>query len=213
MQVLVVGASGRVGKALIQELEQAGHQVIGTRNSTINGDTNNLVALDLVHASVDEIAEKIQKMATFDAVYFVAGSRGKALLEVDLNGAVKLMIAMEQLGIKRYIQLSSYKADHQSEWPGGYESGLTPYNIAKFYADQWLQTRTSLAYTILQPGSLTEHDEITGVSLNDDQPGENTIPTVARVLAEVINYPTTIGKTIVMRGGDEDIKNALQTLH
>lgn len=213
MQILVVGASGRVGKALIQELEQAGHQVIGTRNQTVTGDTNHLVALDLIHASVDEIAEKIQKMATFDAVYFVAGSRGKALLELDLNGAVKLMTAMEQVGIKRYIQLSSYKADRQSEWPGGYEAGLTPYNIAKFYADQWLQTRTSLAYTILQPGSLTENDQVTGISLNDDQPGENTIKTVAQVLAEVIKYPTTIGKTIVMRAGDEPIKTALETLH
>ncbi|QIL50774.1 NAD(P)H-binding protein [Weissella coleopterorum] len=213
MQILVVGASGRVGQALMQVLEDAGHQVIGTRNQTVNGETNKLVALDLVHATVDELAATLQQMATFDVVYFVAGSRGKALLEVDLNGAVKLMTAVEQLGIKRYIQLSSYKADRQSEWPGGYTASLTPYNIAKFYADQWLQTRTSLAYTILQPGTLTEEPEVSGVELNGDQPGENTITTVAYVLAELVNYPATIGQTIVMRSGDMTIKTALEALN
>lgn len=208
MQILIVGASGRVGQNLSRILAQAGHQVVGTQSHLGPAD---LPVLDLMYATVDEIAQKIQQLGDFDAVYFVAGSRGKALLQVDLNGAVKLMTALEQLGIKRYIQLSSYKADRQAEWDG-YRGDLTNYQIAKFYADRWLQEKTALDYTILQPGSLIEDDQVTGVEFMTNQAGKNTIATVAQVLADLLQHDNTIHKTITMHQGDQSIAVALGQL-
>lgn len=51
-------------------------------------------------------------MQESDIVYFVAGSRGKDLLQTDAFGAVKTMIAAEKSGIKLhhvkfYLQLGT----------------------------------------------------------------------------------------------------------
>lgn len=43
---------------------------------------------------------------------FTGGFRGKDLLQTDLNGAVKLMIATEQASSKRFVHLSSAFAQH-----------------------------------------------------------------------------------------------------
>lgn len=55
-------------------------------------------------------------MKGMDAIYFVAGSRGKDLLETDAMGAVKTMQAAEKDGIKRYIMLSSLYALQPEMW-------------------------------------------------------------------------------------------------
>lgn len=66
-----------------------------------------------LHDSVEKIAELMKGM---NAIYFVAGSRGKDLLQTDAMGAVKTMQAAEKDGIKRYIMLSSLYALQPEMW-------------------------------------------------------------------------------------------------
>lgn len=106
MQVFVVGATGRVGTALVRDLVADGSQVVaGSRHPDrfANQERVTAVRFDL-HASVAEMAKQF---AGSQAVYFVAGSRGKDLLQTDAFGAVKTMQAADQAGIKRYVMLSS----------------------------------------------------------------------------------------------------------
>lgn len=155
-QVFVVGGSGRVATALIHDLIGAGQQVVaGARHPEkivkLAGVTP--VKLDL-HETVDQLAALMKGSS---AVYFVAGSRGKDLLQTDAMGAVKTMQAAEQVGIKRYVMLSSMYALQPEKWatiPALAE--ITDYNIAKFFADRYLIDNTSLDYTIVQPATLTE---------------------------------------------------------
>ncbi|MCM0582666.1 NAD(P)H-binding protein [Weissella diestrammenae] len=213
MRILIIGASGRVGRLLSQVLMAQGHEVIGTVHAA-HAEQNGMqtVSLDLATASVAEMVATIKALGPIDVVYFVSGSRGKQLLKVDLNGAVKVMQSLEIVGTKRYIQLSSAFADRQEKWSEGYLSDLTDYNIAKFFADKWLQENTYLDYTILQPGILVDAETVESVQFNPEHAGKNNIGTVAHVLAALAMHKQTIGQTIVMSSGAMTIEAAINNL-
>lgn len=209
-KVFVAGGSGRVATDLIKDLVADGHQVIaGARHPEkivqLAGVTP--VTLDL-HGDVAKIASL---MAGADAVYFVAGSRGKDLLQTDAMGAVKTMQATERAGIKRYIMLSSMYALQPEKW-ADYPAlaAITDYNIAKFFADNYLIHNTDLDYTIVQPASLTEEAATGKVTFGEGDDTTNPIPDVAQVLATVLANDNTIGKVILMRSSDTPIDTAVK---
>ena len=209
-KVFVAGGSGRVATDLIKDLVADGHQVIaGARHPEkivqLAGVTP--VTLDL-HGDVAKIASL---MAGADAVYFVAGSRGKDLLQTDAIGAVKTMQAAERAGIKRYIMLSSMYALQPEKW-ADYPAlaAITDYNIAKFFADNYLIHNTDLNYTIVQPATLTEEPATGRVTFGEGDDTTNPIPDVAQVLATVLANDNTIGKVIMMRSGDTPIDTAVK---
>ena len=147
-----------------------------------------------------------------EAVFFVAGSRGKDLLQVDLNGAVKVMRAAESKQINRFIMLSSVFALEQDKWNESYLKDITNYNIAKHFADHWLISNTKLDYTILQPGVLKEEPGSGNIDVNINYPGENAIENVVDTLVHILQSPNTIGKVITMHDGRTPIADALGTI-
>ena len=209
MRILVSGASGRVGHLLVDNLAAAGHEVIaGTRHldDKFNSDKVELANIDLL---VDE--EQLVTQLTdlkLDAVYFVAGSRGKNVLQVDAFGAVKLENATEKAGIKRFVMLSA----RQSTNPKGWGEELRDYYIARFFADNWLMDHTTLNYTILQPGALLEETGSGKVQFNPKSATANSIENVADVLAGILNAGNTYGKLLPMGDGETDIVTAIAKL-
>lgn len=148
-----------------------------------------------------------------DAVYFLAGSRGKDLLHTDAFGAVKLMQACEAVGIRRLIMLSSIFALEPEKWAEENSlKNITNYNIAKFFADNYLVSNTYLDYTIIQPSVLKEEEGTGKIELNPEHDGSNPIPDVGRVLSSVLTMENTFKKVIKMRGGDTPIAEALALL-
>ncbi|WP_288762932.1 SDR family oxidoreductase [uncultured Lacticaseibacillus sp.] len=209
MKVFVIGATGRVGQDLIADLVDAGHTVTAGVHTPAKFKQTDIATA----VSFDLTADPATMAATLkgnDAVYFVAGSRGKSLLQVEEFGAIKSMQAAEQAGIKRYVMLSSLFATQPERWAGIPSlDSLADYNVAKFVADNWLIRNTQLDYTILQPGSLTE-DEATGeVALGVDDGGRNPIPDVAAVLAAVLDQSNTFGQVITMHSGNTEIAAAV----
>ncbi|KYG74101.1 MULTISPECIES: NAD(P)H-binding protein [Roseivirga] len=210
MKVLVIGASGRVGQKLTSKLLEADHQVVGTtRKDEKLFEANNYsqIALDL-EKSAEDLSNEIP--SDVEAVYFVSGSRGKDLLNVDLHGAIKSMQAAEMAGIKRYVMLSTIYSLQPTAWDTS--ADLYDYMIAKHYADQWLIKNTDLDYTILQPGSLTENAGTGEVELKVQEHGENPIEDVAEVLFGLLDLKSSFKEVIPMRSGDTPIKNALANL-
>lgn len=212
MKILVIGASGRVGTDLVKKLLADNHQVIGTtrqEEKLFNDDNYSQLDLDIT-AEKDAIQKQIEQ--DIDAVYFVAGSGGKDVLEVDLHGAVKTMQATQDKGIKRYIMLSTVFSLDTSKWDNPGIADLKEYYICKHYADQWLVNNSDLDYTIVQAGALKEREATGKITINDDNAGENSIEDVATTLAAVLNASNTTKKVFSMHNGETAITDAIAKL-
>ena len=212
MKILVIGASGRVGKSLTEKLLANNHQVVGTtrQDKTLFNDNNySQINLDLL-GELDDM----QKMVPDDieAIYFVSGSRAKDLLAIDLHGAIKTMKIAENKNIEQYIMLSSVFSLETEKWKAEGFNELKDYYIAKHYADEWLIRNTNLNYTILQPSALKETEPTGKIEVNIKHPGENSIEDVASTLVEVLNNKATFKKVITMHSGTTPIKKAIESL-
>jgi nucleoside-diphosphate-sugar epimerase len=212
MKILVIGASGRVGSDLVKQLLADKHQVIGTtRDEKKLFDADNYSQLDLdLLANKDDIQNQIDDEV--EAIYFVAGSGNKNLLEVDLHGAVKTMQAAQDKGINRYIMLSTVFSLDTSKWTSSAIENLKKYYIAKHYADQWLVNDSTLDYTIVQAAALKEHAGTGKITVNGTDAGENAIEDVAATLAAVLNATSASKKVFSMQNGDTPINDAIASL-
>lgn len=213
MNILIIGANGRVGTQLAQILAEQGHIVhAAARRASPDWAHENIrhQALDLTAplADISQIVAAIRP----DAVYFTAGSRGKNLLQVDAFGAVKAMQAAKANGVQRFILLSSVFALQPERWGEKFLADITDYNIAKYFADHWLVHNSGLDYTLLQPGALQETTASGKIQINVAEPQANAIGNVAATLAALLNAPNTIGKVISMADGSTPIATALEAV-
>lgn len=213
MKIFVVGANGQIGRHLIKELASSEHQVVaGVRDvetqSLVKDSNVSYVSFDLTWTP----EEMAQSFKGSDVLIFTAGSQGKNLLQVDLDGAIKTMIGAEIANVSRYLMISAVFADDRSKWP----ESMIDYYITKHYADEWLKNRTSLDYVIIQPVSLTNDEEVTPIQLA--KPTEETAKTISRktvaaVLTALVDQPEIKKTTIVVSEGKDDLSSTLKNWH
>jgi nucleoside-diphosphate-sugar epimerase len=212
MRVAIAGGHGQIAMRLARILSQRGDEVVGLiRNPDHADDVKQAGAqplvVDLEQASENDAAQAI---AGSDAVVFAAGAgpgSGPARKEtMDYGGAVKLIAAAQQAGIRRYVIVSSMGSD--PNLPG--EDTFSVYLRAKGRADDALRA-SGLDATVVRPGGLTNDPGTGHVSLGENLPrGQVPRDDVAAVLAVVINSPNTIGRTMDLTGGDTPIAEAVQ---
>ena len=212
MNILVIGAKGRVGQRLIEILLAKGHHVIGTTRKLSDTSVHHPSQYHEIELDITKPLSSITDLLpdNLEAISFTTGSRGKDLLQVDLHGAVKTMQAAEKKGIKRYIMLSAINSLSPDKW-----TELIDYFIAKYFADLYLRDRTQLDFTLVQAGYLTEKQgtyKITTKLEDNATKGEITIDNVAATLAEILDKPNTFKKCIPILDGDEAIKTALSRI-
>lgn len=212
MKVFIAGGTGRVAAFVIRDLIQKGHTVVaGCRHPESLQASSQLIPVKMdLHADVKDLAAPLEGCG---AVYFLAGSRGRDLLQTDAFGAVKLMMAAESQHIRRFIMLSSLFALQPEKWkeePG--ISGIIDYDIAKFFADSWLEKNTDLDWTIVQASLLTEEPGSGRITLDPPHEGDSAIENVAIVLADVLDLKNTWHKVIMIQDGGTPIDQALQTV-
>ena len=133
MKIFVIGAGGRVAAETIAQLKHLGHTVYCgyRRPNTRPQDFQQIPVHFDLHWEVKQMQDA---MAGADAVYFLAGSRGKDLLQTDAFGAVQSMKAAEAAGIKRYIMLSSQFSTQPEKWRENPSlERIRPYCMAKFF--------------------------------------------------------------------------------
>ena len=208
MKIFTIGSTGRVGRALLDQLSKTEHTVLaGARHPESLPPYQNVqpIAFDLSQTP-QEMAEKL---AGCDAIIDVAGSAGTNLLQIDLFGAVNLMRAAKIAGVKRFIMLSTVFALQPEKWTSPEIISLKDYYIAKHFADLYLTENSGLDYTILQPGLLSEKAGTGQITLNDNQSQPARIEDVAQTLAETVNHPNTIGKVLSMHTGTSPVATAL----
>lgn len=216
MKVLVVGANGKVARHFADivkedaELEEIAMIRDPGQAEFFEELGIETVLLDLVKDSIEDLAEAMKQV---DAVIFSAGAGGKGLdktVMIDLDGAIKIMTAAEQAGVKRFVMVSTFRTGREEM---SKDNSLRTYTIAKNYADEWLKHRTNLDWTIVHPGILVDTPG-TGkikVGMGHDI---NEIPRqdVARTLAVVLNNDDTIKKEFEILAGDKFVEDAVDGL-
>jgi uncharacterized protein YbjT (DUF2867 family) len=216
VRVLVAGAHGKTARRLVRLLAEDGHEVTGlVRKQEQTGDVEVDGAEPVV---VDLEAEEVEggigsAVEGCEAIVFAAGagpgSGAKRKETMDYGGAAKLVEAAEERGVRRYLMLSSMGAND----PEGGAEAMRPYLRAKSRADERLKS-SSLDYTIIRPGSLTE-DEGTGTIEAAEKLGKRgEIPRedVARTFAEALENKNTYHKTFEIIGGETPIREALERM-
>jgi uncharacterized protein YbjT (DUF2867 family) len=212
MDVLVAGGHGQIARHLLRLLAEQGHHGRGLiRNPDHAPD---LEAVGAVPVLCDlETDEAVPHIGAAEAIVFAAGagpgSGPERKRTVDYGGAVKLIAAAEELGVRRYLMVSSMGADDPERAP----EAMRPYQQAKHDADEAL-AGSGLEWTIVRPGGLTDVPGSGRVALAERLGRSGSVPRedVARVLLECLATPRTVGRTFEVLEGEVPIREALASL-
>lgn len=180
--ILVAGAHGTTGKKIINLLKESQYfnPVAMIRNQEQSEDFKKDNIEFIVADLENDLAHAVKNI---DKVLFAAGSGGKKVVEVDQEGAKRLIDVSKMAKIKKFVMLSSMGADNPEK-----ADDLKDYLKAKHNADEHLKS-SGLNYTIVRPGSLT-NDKGTGkikLEKHFKDQGEISRSDVAETLVRSLN--------------------------
>jgi uncharacterized protein YbjT (DUF2867 family) len=213
-RIAIVGGHGKVALHLIHVLRRSDHTAVAlVRNEGYRAELEERGAevrlLDIERQGAGDFAAAFEGC---DAVVFAAGGGPDGNIErkrtVDLEGSLKSIEGARQAGITRFVQISAMGVD--DPLPADTSDVWRAYVEAKRDADAALRT-SSLDWTILRPGRLTD-DPATGlVALGADVTGGDvTRADVAAVVAAVLDADSTIGKQGNLVNGDTPVNEAVR---
>jgi len=212
MDVLVAGGHGQIAQRLLRLLVADGHTGRGIIRNPDHAPDLERVGAEPVLCDLEHDDPR-PHVSGADAIVFAAGAgpgSGPARKRtVDLGAAVKLIDAARELGVARYVIVSSIGIDeieHAAE-------GMRPYLEAKAEADEAVRS-SGLDWTVVRPGRLTN---VPGTGTVDAAPklgrrGEVPRDDVALVLLECLRAPNTVGVQFELLGGDVPVHEAVAAL-
>lgn len=234
-KVLIFGGNGKVARhltrILISETSPAYEVFSIIRNhdqvSELAALGANPIVQSIEEASVSDLVVTITNIKP-DVVLWSAGAgdgdTGR-IAAVDRGGAIKVMDACAEVGVKRFITVSAMDVrDHSKPAPQWYDEGtkeraakvldaIRPFMEAKFEADKELvignQTR-KLDYTIVRAAGLGSQPGIGTVSAGKVQLAKVVKrEDLARIIVQCIGEPGTIGLVFDVAAGDTPIQEAV----
>ncbi len=205
--ILVAGANGTTGKKIVQFLKSSQNfnpiamvrkeeQVAQFKSENIDTVLGDLTK-DITHTVKD-----------IDKVIFAAGSGGKNVVEVDQEGAKRLISAAKMANINKFVMLSSMGADTREE-----AGDLQAYMKAKQKADDHL-INSGLNFAIVRPGALTNADGKGKIMLKEKlhKQGEISRADVAETLVLALNDDAPNNRVFEILEGETVIGEAMQQL-
>tara|TARA_R110000868_G_scaffold8205_3_gene42549 strand:- start:141314 stop:142009 length:696 start_codon:yes stop_codon:yes gene_type:complete len=105
MKILVVGATGKTGQKLLQQLQETEHSVTGLIRDTAQTEQITQFDADTLIGDLSQNVTNVPK--GFDAIIFVAGSGGKDVQGVDYQGLANLVDAAVAADVKRFLYIGS----------------------------------------------------------------------------------------------------------
>jgi nucleoside-diphosphate-sugar epimerase len=215
MRVAIAGGHGKIALRLARLLSGRGDDVRSLIRKPEHAEDVRAagaepVVCDLEQAGQEEVAEAV---GPADAVVFAAGagpgSGPERKWTVDYGAAVKLIEAATELGVARYVMVSSMGVDdieHASE-------GMRPYLQAKRDADEALMA-SGLDWTIVRPGRLTDTPGTGRIDAARalGRRGEITREDTALSVLEALQAPNTIRVAFEVLEGATPVREALAAL-
>ncbi len=216
MRVAIAGGHGKIARILAELLVDADHEAIGMiRNPEHASD---LLAIGAIPVIIDLESTEPQSLARnlegVDAVVFAAGagpgSSAARKLTVDRDGAILLVDAAVEAGIRRIVVVSAIAVD---DFDPDSDEVFQVYLRAKSEADAAVRTR-DIDWTIIRPGSLTDDKPTGAVTLGDRvERGPISRADVAALIFAVLVDGTAIRSQFEAVAGDERIRDALNALN
>lgn len=217
MRIVIAGGHGQVAQRLARLLTARGDVAVGLIRNPDQADAVRATGaqpfvLDLEATPAESLATVL---AGADAAVFAAGAGAGSGVDrkqtVDRDAAVLLADAAERAGVRRFLVVSSMGADAEAT---NDDPVFQAYLRAKGAADDAVRARTTLDWTILRPGSLTNDAGTGRVRISAGSTGRGTVPRddVAAVLVELLETPATAGLTLELVSGDTEIGSAVAGL-
>lgn len=208
MNVLVIGANGKVGKHIVHKLKDSAHTPVAMVRDPDQVPQFEQEGVKTVLGDLERGFE--QAYYGIDAVIFAAGSgpdtgADKTIL-VDQEGAIKAVDHAKHFGIQRFVMLSSMAADRPEIGPDGFRH----YLYAKHRADEYLKA-SGLNYTIVRPGILTNQPGTGKVDLQEHIHDFGEIPRedVAETLAYLLSVPRAENRSFDLISGQQQLEEVL----
>jgi len=132
MKILILGASGFIGKSIYKSLKNSSHEVIPSNSKYINFS-------NLKHSK--ELLKKLENIdIVINSIGIIAETKTKTFEQIHTLSPIVLFDASKKAGVKKIIQISAL----------GSQNGTTNYHISKHRADEHLKS-LGLDYAILYP--------------------------------------------------------------
>ncbi|WP_178988773.1 SDR family oxidoreductase [Winogradskyella schleiferi] len=202
--ILVAGANGTTGKQIVKLLKASQYfNPIAMVRKREQMDQFSNQKIDTVCADLTE--DLTHAIEGIDKVIFAAGSGGKNVVEVDQEGAKRLIAVSKMANVKKFVMLSSMGADN----PEAVED-LQDYLEAKQNADEHLKN-SGLNYTIVRPGTLNNSEGKGKIELKAkfNKQGEISRADVAQTLVRALHDDAPKNSTFEILEGDTLIGEAL----
>ena len=213
-RIVVVGGHGRTGLLIVEQLIKRGDGVVATiRSAKHMVDLVKLGAEPAVADLDQSTGPDFQKVFRgADAVVFAAGSGTGESSALDRTGTVKTVRAAVSAGVSRYVTISSIGASTGMRLTGKWATDeMRDYYKQKRAANKALRD-SSLEWTIIEPGELTDGKGTGKITLSEAAIEEKSVPRadVAAMIAAVLHEPKSIGKAFQLTSGSTSIVAALK---
>src|SRR3954454_24900009 len=145
MRVLLTGATGLIGSAVLARLRADGHETVAVARGSVGHLplASRCATMDIARAT--RPGDWLPHLAGVDAVVNCAGvlqdSPRDSTAGVHIHGMAALLAACEQAGVRRVVHLSAIGVDRDAP---------TAFSRTKFEADKALMAR-NLDWVILRP--------------------------------------------------------------
>ena len=150
-KILVIGASGFVGRRLVKALKADGHAVRCLARTPAKVDDLAALGCEIVQGDISDAASMQRAFAGVDAAYISIhtlspqpSAAGQGFMDVEKNGLQNIVLACRTHGVRRLIYLTSLgnAPDARSQW--GRE---------RYQTEQYL-LNSGLDVTVIQPGQI-----------------------------------------------------------
>jgi len=162
MKLLIFGATGSIGRQLVEQALAQGHAVTAF--------VRNPAKLDLKHANLKVVQGDVLDYASVEravpgheTVLSALGTPAMTKNTVRSEGTRNIIRAMEQAGVRRLICLSSIGiGDSRAMLPFHYKYILVPLLLRQGFAEHELEEvwvkQSQTDWTIVRPGAFTDGD-------------------------------------------------------
>jgi len=201
-KILVAGATGTTGKKIVALLnDMDNYKPIAMVREE---NQKNQFEKDGIETIMADLTKDVSHTTKgIDKVIFAAGSGGSNVINVDQEGAKKMIDAAKKERIKKFVMLSSMGADNP-------QGELKEYLQAKQNADQYLDI-SGVTFTIVRPGSLNNNEGTGKISLQKkfEEQGEISRQDVARTLVKSLDMDVAKNQAFEILNGETKIEEAV----